>query len=96
MPPSLVPPPSGEPQTAPLLAEPTEQLYVVGPVDVHVPGLWQGSLGMHETGFDPTQTPLELHVSVCVQPLLSLQDAPVATGLEHVPVVGSQIPAEWH
>jgi hypothetical protein len=36
-------------------------------------------------------------VSVGVQLLLSLQAVPfTATGFEHPPVVGSQVPATWH
>ena len=36
-------------------------------------------------------------VSVCVQPLLSLQAVPLgAAGFEQLPSTGSQVPATWH
>ena len=63
---------------------------------LHVPAVWHWSRAVQVTGFDPTHIPLELQVSVCVQALPSLHDAPVATGLEHVPVDGLQVPAVWH
>ena len=64
------------------------------PVDgLHVPASWHWSLALHTTGFAPVQTPA-WQVSVCVQPLPSLQVAPSAfAGLEHVPVDGLQVPA---
>jgi hypothetical protein len=45
-------------------------------------------------GFDPVQTP-PTQVSVCVQRLPSLQEAPsgFADGAEHWPDDGSQVPA---
>src|SRR5438132_2818840 len=54
------------------------------------------SEAVQSTGLLPVHTPL-WQVSVCVQALPSLQDvALVFTGLEHVPVAGSQVPAVWH
>jgi hypothetical protein len=48
------------------------------------------------TGFAPVHTP-DWQVSVCVQPLPSLQEVSfAAAGLEHVPVDGSHVPATWH
>jgi hypothetical protein len=48
------------------------------------------------TGFDPTHVPL-WHESVCVQALPSLHVVPFgATGFEHVPVTGLQMPPTWH
>ena len=67
---------------------------VVALVDVHAPAEWHPSLAVHATGFPPTHAPLLSHVSVCVQPLLSLQGAPTAMGFEHVPLAGLQVPAE--
>jgi hypothetical protein len=38
-----------------------------------------------------------VHTSVCVHASPSLQAVPSgAAGLEHVPVVGSHVPATWH
>jgi hypothetical protein len=48
---------------------------------------------VHVTAFEPEQVPF-WHVSVCVQALPSLQVVPfAAVGFEHVPVVGSHVPA---
>ena len=48
------------------------------------------------TGLEPAQVPLS-HVSVCVQAFPSLHAVPLgASGLEHVPVAGLQVPATWH
>jgi hypothetical protein len=48
------------------------------------------------TGFAPVHAP-PWHVSLCVQPLPSLQGALSAfAGLEHAPVAGLQVPATWH
>jgi hypothetical protein len=63
---------------------------------LHVPATWHASLAAHGTGFDPVQAPF-WHVSVCVHPLPSEHAVPLAaTGLEHAPVVGLQVPATWH
>jgi hypothetical protein len=70
-----------------------EQLPVVG---LHVPAAWHWSLGVHVTGFDPWQVP-DWQVSVWVHALPSLHVVPLgAAGFEHVPEVGSQVPAAWH
>src|SRR5947207_15500138 len=62
----------------------------------HTPATWHWSRAAQTTGFVPTQAPA-WQVSVWVQPLPSLQDAPSAlVGLEQVPVAGSQVPASWH
>jgi hypothetical protein len=62
-------------------------------VGSHVPAVWHWSLAVHVTGLDPMQTPLE-HVSTCVHALPSLHVVPsAAAGLEHVPALGSQVPA---
>jgi len=48
------------------------------------------------TGLEPTQVPV-WQASLCVQALPSLQAAPFdLAGLEHAPVLGSQVPAMWH
>ena len=64
------------------------------PVEVlHVPALWQASLAVHTTEFDPMQLP-DWHVSVWVQGLPSLHDAPFGLlGFEQVPVAGLHVPA---
>jgi hypothetical protein len=57
---------------------------------------WHWSDAAQTTGFAPVQTPA-WHVSLCVQPLPSLQGVSfAAAGLEHVPVAGLQVPATWH
>jgi hypothetical protein len=57
---------------------------------------WHWSGAEHWIGLPPVQVPA-WHVSDCVQPLPSLQVVPsvTATGLEHVPVAGSQA-LTWH
>jgi hypothetical protein len=56
----------------------------------HSSGVGQGS------GFPPVQTP-DMHMSVCVQPLVSSQATPsVLAGFEHWPFDGLQVPAVWH
>lgn len=59
-----------------------------------VPATWQASEAVQTTGLAPTQTPA-WQVSTVVQPLLSLQGAPLAAGVwaEHRPVAGEQVPA---
>src|SRR5207248_2174571 len=60
---------------------------------LQVPAAWHWSEAVHTTGFVPTQAPAR-QVSVCVQPLPSLQGAPSAlAGLLQVPVAGLQVPA---
>src|SRR5207245_2404935 len=63
---------------------------------LQVPAVWHWSEAVHTTGFVPTQAPAA-QVSVCVQGLPSLQDAPSGVaGLLHAPVAGLQVPAVWH
>jgi hypothetical protein len=66
------------------------------PVDgLHVPAPWHWSLAAQVTGLLPVHVPF-WHVSVFVHALPSLQVVPLAaTGLEQVPVPGSQVPAVW-
>jgi hypothetical protein len=48
------------------------------------------------TGFEPAQAPA-WQVSLCVQALPSLHDAPSAfAGFEHTPVLVLHVPAVWH
>src|SRR5919204_598778 len=69
-----------------------EQLPVLGS---QVPAGWHWSDAVQRTGV-PVHTPA-WHVSPVVQALPSLQVVPLAlAGLEHCPVVGSQVPATWH
>src|SRR5262245_17850270 len=64
---------------------PSSQLWLkrVVPVEqapdagLHVPALWHEFEGVQTTGFPPVHAPAE-QVSVCVQPLPSLQAAPLA------------------
>ena len=46
---------------------------------MQLPGSWHWSGGPHTTGLPPMQLPL-LHVSVCVQLLLSLHPLPSCLG----------------
>lgn len=62
----------------------------------HVPAVWHWSMAVHITAIPGVQTPLRHASPVPVQELLSLQGVPsVASGLEHVPVLGLQVPAVW-
>jgi hypothetical protein len=80
-------------QAVPLGRLGLEHMPVVGS---HAPAAWHGSLAVQTTGFAPLHTPA-WQVSVCVQALPSLQVDPSGRlGLEHVPVVGSHVPAAWH
>ena len=57
------------------------------------PAAWHWSPATQMIGLVPAHVPLAQE-SVCVQAFPSLQLVPSATvGLEHVPVVGSQMPA---
>jgi hypothetical protein len=61
-----------------------------------VPAVWHWSLAVQVTGLPPTHEPL-WHVSLSVHAFPSLQPVPFVTaGLEHAPVIESQIPAAWH
>jgi hypothetical protein len=66
------------------------------PVDgSHTPAAWHGS-AWQAIGFEPVQAPL-WQVSVSVHASPSSQAVPsAAMGFEHVPVLGSQVPATWH
>jgi hypothetical protein len=67
-----------------------EQTPLVGS---QVPATWHASLAVQTTGLLPVQTPL-WQVSVWVHALPSLHVVPsVASGLEHVPVLGLHVPA---
>jgi len=60
-----------------------------------VPATWHGSLAEQVTAV-PAHVP-SVQVSLVVQRLPSLQLVPAgATGLEHWPLAGSQVPATWH
>src|SRR5712691_5581536 len=61
-----------------------------------VPATWHWSRAAQTTGFAPTQAPA-WQVSVCVQAFPSVQVLPFGlSGLEQVPLAGSQVPASWH
>src|SRR3989442_381354 len=61
-----------------------------------MPASWHWSRAVQTTGLAPTQAPA-WQVSVWVQALPSLQVVPSAlSGLEQVPLAGSQVPATWH
>jgi hypothetical protein len=47
-------------------------------------------------GPPPLQAPLALQVSPTLQGSLSSHSLPTATGFEHSPEVGLQVPAMWH
>jgi hypothetical protein len=67
-----------------------EHMPVIGS---QVPAMWHWSDAVHETGLLPLHAPDE-HASVWVHALPSLQTVPsIALGLEHMPVIGSQVPA---
>src|SRR5438094_549299 len=69
-----------------------EQVPVAGS---QVPAAWHWSGAVHATAV-PVQRPA-WQVSPVVHALPSLQAVPLAaTGLEQVPVAGSQVPATWH
>jgi hypothetical protein len=64
-------------------------------VGSQVPAPWHASEAVQITGV-PAQTPL-VQMSLWVQGFPSLQAVPLrAAGLLHSPVLGSQVPAEWH
>jgi hypothetical protein len=61
---------------------------------LQAPAVWHAAGAGHTTGLDPTQVPVALHASVCVQASLSSQLVPfAAVGFEHAPVAGLQVPA---
>jgi hypothetical protein len=66
-----------------------EHVPVLG---LHVPGRWHWSKAVQTTGV-PVQVPA-WHVSPVVHALPSMHGVPLArAGFEHVPVMGSQMPA---
>src|SRR5207249_4057556 len=70
-----------------------EQVPVAGS---QVPAVWHWSEAVQTTGLVPVHTPLS-QVSVWVQASPSLQAVPlVFGGVEHTPVLVSQVPASWH
>ena len=80
-------------QLVPLAACGFEHVPVLG---LQVPATWHWSLAVQVTGLDPVHVPA-WHESLCVHALPSLQLVPfAASGFEHVPVVGLQVPATWH
>src|SRR6185312_11183698 len=69
-----------------------EQAPVAGS---HVPGAWHWS-GDEQATVEPEHAPA-WHTSLFVQALLSLHAVPSAiVGVEHAPLLGSQVPAVWH
>jgi hypothetical protein len=63
---------------------------------LQVPTSWHWLSAVQVTGLPPVQVP-DWQVSVCVQPLPSLQAVPLAFGgLEHWPLAGLQVPTSWH
>src|SRR5262245_30859729 len=63
---------------------------------LHMPALWHVSSAEQMTGLAPVQFPF-WQVSAWVQAFESLQAAPLALlGLEHTPVLVSQVPGSWH
>jgi hypothetical protein len=70
-----------------------EHFPVVGS---HVPGVWHASEAAHTTGFDPTHEPA-WQVFVCWHASAPVHVVPSAfVGFEHLPLVGSHVPAAWH
>src|SRR5439155_1705628 len=63
---------------------------------LQTPAMWHWSDGVRAVEGLPVHTAVS-QVSVRVQALASLQAVPSAfAGFEHVPLVGSQVPAMWH
>jgi hypothetical protein len=80
-------------QVVPSGAAGSEHTPVLG---LHEPATWHASLEVQVTGFEPMHVPL-WQVSLWVQAFPSLQAVPLAAaGLEHTPLLGSHVPAEWH
>jgi len=79
--------------TVPLLAVGLVHAPVVV---LQVPGRWHWSVAAQSFGAPGWQTPA-WHVSPSEQALPSLHTVPSERGgFEHVPLVGLQVPAEWH
>src|SRR5215813_6622883 len=80
-------------QALPLALSGLEQMPLAGS---QTPASWHWSRAEQTTGFVPTQAPAS-QVSDWVQALPSVQALPVAlSGLEQMPLAGSQTPASWH
>src|SRR5262245_9892048 len=70
-----------------------EQMPLAGS---QTPASWHWSRAVQTTGVAPTQSPAS-QVSVWVQASPSVQALPLAfSGLEQMPLAGSQTPASWH
>src|SRR5262245_35809472 len=70
-----------------------EQMPLAGS---QTPASWHWSRAEQTTGFAPTQAPAS-QVSVWVQASPSVQAVPFGlSGLEQMPLAGSQTPASWH
>jgi hypothetical protein len=79
-------------QGVPSLSAGFEHFPVAGS---QTPAAWHESLGVQTTRFAPLQAP-DRQLSICVQASPSSQDVPsAASGFEHAPVAGSQVPATW-
>ena len=83
----------GIPHAVPLAASGFEQTPVVGS---HDPATWHSSSAVQVLLVPPPQTPA-WQVLPDVHWFVSLQAVPsMASGFEHAPVPGSQVPATWH
>ena len=84
---------SAPPQLVPSAAVGFEHVPVAG---LQAPATWQASAGAQAAETPPTHAPA-WHESPCVHALWSLHAVPsAAAGFEHVPLVGSHVPATWH
>src|SRR5262249_48545206 len=80
-------------QALPLAFAGLEQVPLAGS---QTPASWHWSAAAEGTGVVPTRSPRR-QTSVCVQPSPSVQGLPLTfTGLEQMPLAGSQTPAPWH
>jgi hypothetical protein len=80
-------------QVAPSLAAGFEHCPLAGS---QVPATWHASLAVQVTRLAPVHVPAR-QVSLCVHALPSVHAVPSeALGLEHVPELGSHVPAMWH
>jgi hypothetical protein len=77
-------------QAVPFGAAGFEHVPVLG---LHVPATWHWSEAAHVTGLEPTHVPA-WHMFVCMHALVPVHAVPSAfAGFEHLPLVGSQVPA---
>ena len=84
------------PQLFPFTETGVLHVWVVAPVEVHAPALWHASIAGQVTAAPAVHAP-PWQVSVCVQPLPSLQAVLfAAAGFEHAPVLVVHVPAAWH